>query len=437
MRWLNRFQERRCTADEAVQAIKSGDRVYVHPGCAVPQALINAMVKCADHLRDVEVMHVLTMGEARYVDPQYEGIFRHNALFIGHNVRDAVNEGRADAMSIFLSEVPALFRSGTIPIDVALIHVSPPDEHGFCSYGVGIEITKAAAENARTVIAQINPQMPRALGDSFIHVNKIQYFVEEEANIIEMPQFIFNPDDATTLVPMRIGENIVDLIDDGSTLQMGIGTIPDAVLYHLQDKRDLGIHTEMFSDGVVSLVEDGVINNEKKTIHRGKIVASFVLGTKTTYDFIHNNPIIEFRPSEYTNDVSVIAQHDKMVAINSAIEVDLTGQVCADSIGTRMYSGFGGQVDFIRGAARSKGGKPIIALPSTAKGDKFSRISSHLKPGAGVVTSRADVHWVVTEYGAVNLYGQTLRKRAELLISIAHPKFRDELMKDAKERKLL
>ncbi|MBZ0263528.1 4-hydroxybutyrate CoA-transferase [bacterium] len=437
MRWLERYQSKRCTADEAVQVIQSGQRVYIHPGCAVPETLIEAMVRRSEELEGVEVVHILTMGAAPYAEPEMQKSFRVRALFIGHNVRSAVNEGRADAMSIFLAEVPSLFRKKILPVDVALIHVSPPDEHGFCSYGVGVEITKAAAENAKIVVAQVNPNMPRALGDSFIHVNKIHHIVEHEADILEMAQFVFNPDDPTTHVPMKIGENIVELIEDGSTLQMGIGTIPDAVLHHLREKRDLGIHTEMFSDGVVELVEEGVINNEKKTLHQGKMVAGFVLGTRTTYDFIDNNPIIEFRPTEYVNDVYVIAQHKKMVAINSAIEVDLTGQVCADSIGPRLYSGFGGQVDFIRGAARSEGGKPIIALPSTARGTDFSRIVPELKPGAGVVTSRADVHWVVTEYGAVNLHGKTFRERAKLLISIAHPEFRDSLEAYAKKRNLL
>ncbi len=435
MRWLARYHDLRCSAEQAVKEIHSGNRIYVHPGCAVPQVLIDALVKRKNELKNVEVIHLLTMGTAPYVEPEYKGIFRHCALFIGENVRKAVNDGRADVMSIFLGEIPALFRRGIIPLDAALIHVSPPDEHGFCSYGVGVETTKAAAESAKIVIAQVNPKMPRALGDSFIHVNKINHFVEIEEKIIEMPQFVFDPDDPKTRVPLKIGENIVDLIEDGSTLQMGIGTIPDAVLYHLREKRDLGIHTEMFSDGVVDLVEEGIVTNEKKTLHPGKIVSSFVLGTQKTYNFVDNNPIIEFRPSEYTNDIAVIAQHKKMIAINSAIEVDLTGQVCADSIGHRMYSGFGGQVDFVRGAARSEGGKPIIALPSTAKNDEFSRIVPQLKPGAGVVTSRADVHWVVTEYGAVNLYAQTLRERAKLLISIAHPKFREELERHTRERK--
>ncbi|MFH0882193.1 MAG: acetyl-CoA hydrolase/transferase C-terminal domain-containing protein [bacterium] len=436
MRWLEKYQSKRCTAAEAVELIESGNRVAIQPGCAVPNQLVNAMVARADQLRDVEVAHILTMGEAPYMDPKYEGIFRHRALFIGHNARKAIAEGRADAMAIHLSQVPKLFSSGTLPVDVALIHVSPPDEHGFCSFGTDVGTIKAAADCAKYVVAQVNPKMPRALGDCFIHVNKLDRVVEANDDLVEMAQFVFNPDDPTTQVPMKIGENVVDLIENGSTLQMGIGTIPDAVLYHLREKRDLGIHSEMFSDGVVDLVEEGIITNEKKTINRNKIVAGFVLGTKKTFSFIDNNPIAEFRPTEYVNDINIIAQHDNMVAINSAIEVDITGQVCADSIGPRLFSGFGGQVDFVRGAAMSNGGKPIIALPSSTKNDTISRIVPQLKPGAGVVTTRADVHWVVTEYGAVNLYGKSYRERAKLLISIAHPNFRDELEKYAKEQNL-
>jgi len=438
MRWLERYQAKRVSADEAVQVIQSGMRVCLQPGCAVPQELVRAMVRRGDSgaIENVEVCHILTMGEAPYMDKKYEGIFRHRALFIGHNARAAVNEGRADAMAIHLSQVPRLF-SNSLPVDVVMIHVSPPDEHGFCSFGTDVGTTKAATEAARIVIAQINPKMPRALGDCFIHVNKLSAVVEHEEDILEMPQFVFDPEDPATKVPLAIGENVVDLIEDGSTLQMGIGTIPDAVLYHLREKRDLGIHSEMFSDGVVDLVDEGIITNDKKTINRGKIVAGFVLGTKKTFDFIDNNPIAEFRPTEYVNDVQVVAQHDNMVAINSAIEVDITGQVCADSIGPRLFSGFGGQLDFIRGAAMSKGGKPIIALPSTAKADALSRIVPQLKPGAGVVTTRADVHWVVTEYGAVNLFGKSYRERVKAMISIAHPNFREELEAYAKQQNLL
>lgn len=437
MRWLERYQAKKVSADEAVRVINSGDRVKVQPGCAVPTALTEAMVRRADELENVEVMHILSMGDAPYLDPKYEGIFRHRALFVGENARKAVADGRADAMGIFLSEAARLFYDGTLPIDVCFVHVSPPDEHGFCSLGVDVGLTKAAADAAKVVIAQVNRLMPRALGDCFIHVNKIDHIVEHDAPLFEMPQFVPDPDDPKTEVPMKIGANVVELIEDGDTMQMGIGTIPDAVLYHLRGKRDLGVHTELFADGVVDLVEEGIITNDKKTLNRGKMVAGFVLGTRKTFDFIDNNPIVEFRPTEYVNDINVIAQHNNMVAINSAIEIDITGQVCADSIGPRVYSGFGGQLDFIRGAARSKGGKPIIALPSTAKGGELSRIVSQLKPGAGVVTTRGDVHWIVSEYGAVNLHGRSYRERAQLLISIAHPDFRDELERYAREQKLL
>lgn len=434
MRWLDTYNRKKMSAEEAVRFIQSNQRVYIHPGCAVPELLVNAMVERANELENVEVVHILNMGEARYALPEMEGHFRHNALFIGSNVRQAVNEGRADFTPIFLSEIPHLFRNGRLPIDVALVHLSPPDEHGFCSFGLGVETTKSAAENARYVIAQINPQMPRALGDCFIHINKLSAIVEADVPLFELPQFAPNVNTTEYLVAQKIGEYIAELIEDGSTLQMGIGMIPDAVLNFLVNKRDLGIHTEMFSDGVVDLVERGIINNEKKTLHRGKIVASFVLGSKRTYNFLDNNPLCEFHPSDYVNDVFVIAQNEKMVAINSAVEVDLTGQVCSDSIGFRLYSGFGGQLDFIRGASRSKGGKPIIALPSTTSDGKISRICAHLKTGAGVVTTRADVHYVVTEYGYADLYGKNIRQRAQALINIAHPNFREELERFAWER---
>ncbi len=337
-----------------------------------------------------------------------------------------MHEGRADFTPIFLSEIPGLFRSGQLALDAALIHVSPPDEHGFCSFGIEVGITKPAAESARLVIAEVNDRMPRALGDSFIHVSKIDYFVPVSYPLPELPQG--TPGE----VQMRIAENIADLIPDGATLQLGIGGIPDAVLLYLRDKKDLGIHTEMFSDGVVQLVEAGVITNERKTLHRGKIIVGFVLGTQRLYDFVDNNAMVEFHPTDYVNDPFIIAQNENMIAINSAIEVDLTGQVCADSIGHKFYSGVGGQVDFIRGAARSKGGKPIIALPSTAKGGTISRIVATLKPGAGVTTTRNDVHYVVTEYGVAYLHGKTIRQRVEALIGIAHPDFREDLRREAR-----
>lgn len=427
MQWLSNYNKKLTSAEDAVQAIKSGDNVYIHPGCAVPEILVKAMIQRGHDLHDVKVHHILTVGESGYVTEEMQGHFRHNALFIGHNVRDAVNQGLADVTPIYLHEIASLFYKKIIPVDVALIHVSQPDEHGFCSFGVGVEMTKPATEMAKIIIAQVNPQMPRVLGDCFIHINKIHRIVEVDTPIKELPQVGEITDEAEAEMYRSIGAHIADLIEDESTMQMGIGSIPDATLNFLDNKRDLGIHTEMFSDGVIKLVEKGVINNEKKTLHPGKMVASFVLGQKPIFDFIDNNPIVEFHPSHYVNDPFVVAQNRKMVAINSALQVDLTGQVCADSIGPRLYSGFGGQVDFIRGASRSDGGKPIIALPSTARNGQLSRIVPHLLPGAGVTTNRADVHYVVTEFGVASLFGKTVRQRVNELIHIAHPNFRDEL----------
>ncbi len=432
MRWLESYRRRVTTAAEAVRDIRSGDRVWIHPGCNTPLRLVEAMVGRAGELEDVEVVHILTLGPAPYAEPGMEPHFRHRALFVGGNVRKAVNEGRADFVPIHLHEVPGLVSSGRLPIDVALIHISPPDEHGFCSYGVGVDATKAAVENARSVIALVNQRMPRALGDSFVHVSKLSHVVEVDEPIIELPMAPEVSD-----VARAIGQNIASLIPDGATLQMGIGEIPDAVLLFLEDKKHLGVHTEMFSDGLVDLFEMGVVTNERKTLHRGKIVASFVIGTQKAFDFVDNNPFMEFHPNHYVNDPYIVAQNDAMVAINSAISIDLTGQVCADSIGPRIYSGFGGQLDFIRGAARSKGGVPIIALPSTARAGKVSRITNTLLSGSGVVTTRADVHWVVTEYGIADLYGKSLRERARSLIDIAHPGFREALEDAARNRKLL
>lgn len=432
MQWHEIYRRRVTTAEEAVKAIKSGDNVWIHGGCNNPEELIQAMVGRAGELSNVTVTHILTFGRADYADPKYQGVFRHRALFTGPNVRQAVNEGRADFVPVHLSQIPRLITSGILPVDVALIHISPPDEHGFCSFGVGVECTKAAAETARTVIALVNRQMPRALGDAFIHVSRLTHVVEIDRPVLELPQ-------AREIGPTAraIGEHIAELIEDGATLQMGIGEIPDAVLLFLKDKKHLGIHTEMFSDGLVELVESGVITNEKKTLHRGKTIASFVLGSKRTFDFLDNNPFLEFHPSDYVNNPFIVAQNAKMVAINSALAVDLTGQVCADSLGTSIYSGFGGQVDFIRGAAASAGGKPIIALPSTARGGTVSRIVDVLAPGSGVVTTRADVHYVVTEFGVATLFGKSLRERAQELINVAHPDFRDELRAAARKRRLL
>jgi acetyl-CoA hydrolase len=432
MDWTGIYRNRVTTAAAAVEEIRSGDRVWIHPGCNTPKILVDAVVERAPELEDVEIVHILTLADAPYAEPGMEAHFRHRSLFTGGNVRAAVNEGRADFVPIHLHDVPALITRGQMAIDVAMIHISPPDEHGFCSYGVGVDATKAAVENARTVIALVNRQMPRTLGDSFVHVSKLGRVVEVDEPVIELPMASEVSD-----VARRIGEKIASLITDGATIQMGIGEIPDAVLLFLEEKKHLGVHTEMFSDGLVDLFEAGVVTNEKKTLHRGKIVASFVIGSRRSFDFVDNNPFMEFHPSEYVNDPFVIARNDNMVAINSAIAVDLTGQVCADSIGTRIYSGFGGQLDFIRGAARSNGGVPIIALPSTAKGGSVSRLVDTLMPGSGVVTTRADVHYVVTEYGIANLYGRSLRERARSLIDICHPDFREQLEKSATERNLL
>jgi 4-hydroxybutyrate CoA-transferase len=434
---ISSYNKKIVTADEAVKVIKSGDRIIVQGGCAVPFALVNAMVNRKDVLYDVEIVHILTVGELPYLKPELQGHFRHNAYFIGGNSRKSVNEGRADFTPIYLYEYPLLFTKGILPLDVALIHVSLPDEHGFCSYGVDVGPIKNPADKAKVIIAQVNHKMPRTLGDSFIHINKINYIVEVDEPIKELPQIDKNLSPELETIYRNIGAHISELIEDGSTLQMGIGAIPDSVLSFLYDKKALGIHSEMFSDGIIGLVEAGIITNEMKTLHRGKIIAGFVLGTKKLFDFIDNNPLIEFHPQEYVNDPFVIAKNDKMVAINSAIEVDITGQVCSDTIGTQLYSGFGGQVDFIRGAAHSEGGKPVIALPSTTKDGNNSKIVTQIKPGAGVITNRADVHYVVTEYGVAQLFGKSIRQRVRELINITHPKFRDGLLKYAKENKYI
>jgi acetyl-CoA hydrolase len=431
---LNNYKSKIVSAEEAVKCIKSYDKILIHSNCAFPANIVEALVKRKDELEQVEIYHALTVGELPYLRPGMEGHFIHNATFIGRNSREAVQEGRADFTPIFLSEIPLLFKNGKIKLDVALIHVSPPDEHGFCSYGVEVGLTKTGAETAGIIIAQVNKNMPRTLGDSFIHMSKINYMVEANEEIKELPQSNDVSPDMLNIYS-KIGENIAGLIEDGSTLQLGIGAIPDAVLGYLYNKKALGIHTELFSDGVIGLVEGGIITNEMKTIHPGKIIAGFVLGTKKLYNFIHNNPLIEFHRQEYVNDPFIISKNYKMVAINSAIEVDLTGQVCSDSIGTKLFSGFGGQLDFIRGATRSEGGKPIIALPSTAKDNTISKIVPFLKQGAGVVTSRGDVHYVVTEFGVAQLFGKCVRERVKELVKIAHPDFKESLMKYAVDNK--
>jgi 4-hydroxybutyrate CoA-transferase len=421
MSWEHEYKNKLVMPDEALRAVKSGMRVYIQPGCAEPETLVEALLKRAPFVHDVEVVHLLTLGCADYVRPEMTGHFRHNAFFIGGNVREAVNDGRADYTPIYLSELEDLFESGAMPLDVALIQVSPPDAHGFCSFGVGVDASLAASKYARYVVAQVNDQMPRTYGDSFIHVNKIHACIETSRPLCELPQ------PKITDLHTAIARNVAGLIDDGAVLQTGIGGIPSAVLSCLMDRRDLGVHTELASDGVIPLIEAGVITGARKNFNPRKIILAFVLGTKRLFDFVDNNPLFEFHPNAYTNDPLMIARNDNMVAINSALQVDLTGQVCSDSIGTYFYSGIGGQVDFLRGASRSKGGKPIISLPATAKDDTLSRIVPTLDAGAGVVTSRGLVRYVVTEYGVAYLHGKTIRERAKALIEIAHPKFRDEL----------
>jgi len=417
---LSEYQLKITTAEYAVDLVRSGDRIWVQQGCGTPMTLLEALTHSAPRLHNVEICHMLTCGTPSYVRPEYEGHFRHNGLFLGGNVRQAVAEGRADYTPVCLSEIESLFEK-ELPIDVAFVQTSPPDEHGYLSLGIGADCTLTAARCASHVIVEMNERMPRALGDTFLHVSEVSAIVPVSRPLLELPP------EASSPVHTRVAENVASLIPDGATLQMGIGGIPNAVLASLASHRDLGIHSEMCPDGVVPLMESGVVNGARKTLHRGKVVAGFVLGTRLLFDYLDNNPAFEFHTTGYVNDPFVIAQNDNMIAINSAIQVDLSGQVCADSIGTRPYSGFGGQLDFMRGAGRSKGGKPIIALPSTACDGSVSRIVSVLEPGAGVVTPRVDVHYVVSEYGIAYLRGKSLRRRAEALIEIAHPKFRDEL----------
>ncbi len=427
MNWETTYRKKVTDAASALAIIESGNRVYIGGGSGAPATLVDGLISRADVLRDVELIHILTFIDAPYIDPKFEGSFRSNSLFIGHNVRKAVQEGRADFTPVFLSEIPNLFRhDNLLPLDVALVSLTPPDEHGFCSFGIEVGTTKPAAEAARVIVAEVNQQMPRTLGDSFIHVSQLDHIIEVDYPITETVQGGSSP------VHLRIGELIAEMIPNGATLQMGIGSIPDAVLQNLGGHKDLGIHTELFSDGVVTLFEDGVITCSKKSFHPGKMVAGFLFGSKALYEFVDNNPIVELHPTDYVNDPFNIARNDKMVAINSALQVDLTGQVCADSIGPVFYSGVGGQVDFMRGAARAKGGMPIVALPATAKGDTISRISLMLTEGSGVTTTRNDVHYVVTEYGVASLYGKTIRQRARQLIDIAHPAFREQLTADAR-----
>jgi acyl-CoA hydrolase len=428
---VDEYKKKLVSASEAMSVIKSNERVFISGNAATPYVLVNALAARKDELINIELVHVLLLGDDPLSKPEMEGHFRHNSLFVGPADRRAINEGRADYIPIFLHQIPDLFYSGQMPLDAAVVHLSPPDEHGFMSYGVEVLCSKAAAETAKIVIAQVNEKMPRVLGDSFIHVSRIDKIVEVSEDLPQLEKKPFSN------VEKKIGKSIAELIEDGSTLQLGIGGIPDAVLASLEGKVDLGVHTEMVSDGVMEAVEKGIITCAKKNFHPYKIILTFLLGSKNLYKFAHNNPILEAHPTDYTNHPFNVSQNDKMVSINSGIELDITGQICSDSIGTYIYSGFGGQVDFIRGAAHSKGGKPIIALPSTAKNGEISRIVPFLKKGAGVVTTRADVKYVVTEYGVAYLHGKNLVERTKELINIAHPDFRDDLVKAAHERNLI
>ncbi len=415
------------SAKQAAEAIKSGDRIFVHTAAAAPQVLVEAVSERSGELRNVEFVHLHTEGPAPYAADELAASFKTRALFVGGNVREAVARGTADYVPVFLSEVPRLFRSGVMPLDVALVHVSPPDRHGFCSLGVSVAASQAAVQAAKLVIAQINPRMPRTHGDGLISIDKIDLGVEVDRPLPEHKPPVL------TETEKAIGQHVAELVDDGATLQMGIGAIPDAVLAALGNHKELGIHTEMFSDGILDLVESGVITNTQKRVHPGKLVAAFLMGTRRLYDFVDDNPQVMMLGADYVNDTKVIRRNPRVTAINSAIEVDLTGQVVADSIGTRQYSGVGGQMDFIRGAALSPGGKPIIALPSTTSSGR-TRIVDLLQPGAGVVTTRAHVRYIVTEHGVADLYGKSLRERARALIDIAHPDHRETLERKAFDR---
>ena len=431
MEWRERFADKITTAEGAIRAIPPGRRILIGSGAAEPARLVEAMTEQGTHLEGNEIVHLLTLGPAPYVKPGLEKRFRHTAFFIGANVRDAVAEGRADFMPVFLSEIPQLICSGRVKIDVALVQVSPPDEHGYVSLGVSVDIVRAAIDTADLVLAEVNPRMPRTHGDSFLHVDRIAHLVPVDD---ELPEREAEPLDE---VDRAIGRHVASLVPDGATLQMGIGKIPDAALAALDGHHDLGIHTEMFSDGVMHLVQKGVITCRKKTLLPGKIVTSFVMGSRALYRWVHDNPFVEMRSSGFTNDPFTIARNDQMVAINAALAIDLTGQVAADTLAGRFFSGIGGQVDFIRGAARSRGGKPIIAMRSTAKKGAVSRIAATLEAGAGIVTSRGDVHYVVTEHGIADLWGKNIRQRALALIDIAHPDHRADLLAAAKQRRYI
>mgnify|MGYP000089840901 CR=1 FL=1 len=425
--WQAAYEKKLVSAEEAVLSIKSGDSVYIHSHAAAPEPIIDALVGRASHLRNVKIIHIMTMGKAAYASKQYADSFKVHALFIGANIRQAVNEGRADYTPIFLSEIPRLFESKQMPLDICLIQVSPPDAHGYCSYGVSVDCTIAARKASRIVIAEVNKQMPRTLGRSFVHVSRLDYIVETDRPLPELVPI------AVGITDQAIGRNVASLVDDQATIQLGIGAIPNAVLGCLTGKKDLGVHSEMLSDGIIDLMELGVVTNDAKTVLPGKVAVSFIMGSQRLYQFVDNNPAVEFQTVDFINDPFIISQNYRMTSINSALAVDLTGQVSSDSIGPYLYSGFGGQLDFIRGASRAKEGKAIIALRSTAKGDTVSRIVACLSAGSGVVTTRADVHYVVTEYGIAQLHGNSLTQRMRSLIEIAHPSFRASLEKECFE----
>jgi acyl-CoA hydrolase/RimJ/RimL family protein N-acetyltransferase len=429
--WREKYQALIATPDQAIAKLRPGQRIFIGTGCAEPLLLVSALTRHAAELPDTEIIHLLTFGDAPYAHKELASVFRTNSFFIGRNVRDIIQQGLGDYTPIHLSDIPRLFHSGQLPLDAALIQVSPPDRNGLCSFGVSVDIVKSAAENASLVIAQVNPNMPRVHGDSFVHVYDLDVLVPVDEPILEVP-----PPEVTEET-RRIAEHLASLIEDGSTVEVGIGRIPQALLGFLQTKKNLGIHTEMISDGIVELVRSGAVNGTRKTVDRGKVVASFCLGTRKLYDFIDDNPVFAFHPTEYVNNSYIISQQNKMVAVNVALEIDLTGQVSADSLGTKFFSGFGGQVDFNRGAAKAPGGKAIIAIPSTAKDGTISRIVTRLSPGAGVVTTRAGINYVVTEFGVAYLHGKSIQERAMALICIAHPNFRAQLLREAIEARYL
>jgi acyl-CoA hydrolase/GNAT superfamily N-acetyltransferase len=429
--WRADYEKKVISAEKAMRFIRRGHRVFIGSGCGEPQHLVRALEQVAIELADLEVLHLLSLGRTSYTDEAFRDKVRLKSLFVASGSRQAVAEGRADYTPIYLSDVPELFHSGQLPIDVALIQVSPPDKHGFCSFGIAVDIVKAAAASANIVIAQVNPRMPRVLGNAYIHVRDIDAVVDHQEELLVMEPPLMNE------TAHQIGKHVAKLIEDGSTIRAGVGSVSNAALYSLEGKQDLGVHTDMLTDAYLHLVERGVITNTRKTLHPKKIVASFCMGSRVLYDFVQNNPMVEFHPIEYTNDFSIISKNEKMASINSALQVDLSGQVCADSMGYTIYSGVGGSVDFIRGATLSSEGKSIIVLPSTTLDENESRIVPQLSEGAGVVNTRGGVHYIVTEFGAVNLHGKTVRERALALINLAHPKFRGELLDTAKTLRYL